>query len=143
MASEISISEEYLAKTSPAEKLIMIAPSVTMIPSIDTDSNYDLKLGAWLYKNIGKPDEEYYFALDFRKIYPSGKFEIEQIDGYGILRAVIRLTPLDTRRPIVFEEGFQYKFGNKGYDAFGNIFYMVEADDGNNSVYIWYYSQCK
>lgn len=127
----------------------MISPGVEVIPSNEGNVSNDVSIGLTT-DNSGNISE---VKLNFLQHYRDGIKDIEKITqkvnpedpnsadfSFEIYRGIIRLTPLDTERPIIFKDSFKYQMNNKGYDQYGSIFYIVNADDGLNSVYIWYYS---
>lgn len=129
----------------------MISPGVEVIPSNEGNEDIDISIG--LTADSGNVSKVSKVTLNFLQHYPDGINDIEKITqkvdpesansdefSFEIYRGIVRLTPLDTERPIIFKDSFKYQMNNKGYDQYGSIFYIVNADDGSNSVYIWYYS---
>ena len=134
----IPIPGSYLEKTTPAERLVMISPNVNMIPKY-SDDNTTISISTTVGNKVN---------LSFAIKYNTGVYNIGRIytsdnssgDSFEIYRGLIRLTPMNTMQPIIFNDNFKYPKNNKGYDQYGRIFYIVDSGDNDNSVYIWYYS---
>jgi hypothetical protein len=77
--------------------------------------------------------------IKYSESRPSGK------DNLELYRCMVRLTPLKcldgTYPKIIFPDNLLYQKYNKAYNINGDICYIVDADDGYNSVYIWYFSE--